>query len=132
MSLDSLEGGGLLYMRSVRLMLAVAIPVLALGDQLQQVVILSRHGVRSPLSTNASMAVYAAKQWPDWPVPPGYLTPHGKELMRILGGYYRDYYAHSGLLHTGRCDADEVYIWADTDERTLRTAEGLVAGIAPG
>lgn len=119
-------------MRSVRLMLAFAIPMLALGDQLQQVVILSRHGVRSPLSSNASMAVYAAKPWPDWPVPPGYLTPHGKELMRILGGYYRDYYAHAGLLHAGRCDGDEVYVWADTDERTLRTAEGLVAGIAPG
>ena len=38
-------------------------------SDLQFVVLLSRHGVRSPLLKNEEMAKYAAEPWPKWEVP---------------------------------------------------------------
>ena len=52
---------------------------------LQMVVILSRHGVRSPLSAGADLDKFSAAPWPKWEVAPGILTAHGYELMKIFG-----------------------------------------------
>jgi 4-phytase / acid phosphatase len=65
--------------------------------ELLSTVIVSRHGVRSPIAGTPSLARIAADPWPSWPVPPGYLTPRGAELARLLGVYYRDHYAAQGL-----------------------------------
>jgi hypothetical protein len=46
-------------------------------SKLAYVVILSRHGVRSPIATNEALKQYAAEPWPNWRVPPGELTEHG-------------------------------------------------------
>jgi 4-phytase/acid phosphatase len=102
-------------------------------EQLKFVLVLSRHGVRSPTWTNARLDQYAKKPWPQWPVEPGILTPHGKQLMTYFGAYYRTYFAQLGLLSTEGCaDASHVYLWADTDERTRESARGLADGMLPG
>jgi 4-phytase / acid phosphatase len=103
------------------------------GEQLKFVLVLTRHGVRSPTWTNARLDEYAKQAWPQWPVEPGMLTPHGKQLMTYFGAYYRAYFAQLGLLSSEGCaEASRVYLWADTDERTRETARGLADGMFPG
>jgi 4-phytase/acid phosphatase len=100
---------------------------------LQMVVVLSRHGVRAPLTSQAELDKYSAAPWPKWKVAPGIQTPHGNELITILGGWDRSYWSAEGLLApTGCGDAHRVTIVADTDQRTLETGKALSAGIFPG
>lgn len=99
-------------------------------DKLKLVVIVTRHGVRSPLGL---MEGTSQKPWPtmqDWGVKCcGDLTPRGEVLIQRMGSYYRSYYKSQGLFLPGRCPAEQVYIWADNEERTVRTAESLAKGL---
>jgi 4-phytase/acid phosphatase len=106
-------------------------PQAAAAPQLRSVVIITRHGVRSPTDP-AELTPYSARPWPVWEVPPGYLTPHGAEAMTHFGAAYRTLYASQGVLPRSGCPAPEsVYVWADTDERTKATARALLDGLAP-
>jgi 4-phytase/acid phosphatase len=97
---------------------------------LQLVVMLSRHGVRSPLSTSAQ---YAAAPWPAWDVPPGYLTAHGYQLMKLFGTWDRAQFSRENLFAaTGCADAAHVSIIADSDQRTRETGKALAEGMFPG
>jgi len=100
--------------------------------ELLSTVIVSRHGVRSPIAGTPSLASIAADPWPSWPVPPGHLTPRGAELARLLGVYYRDHYAAQGLLPAQGCPPPgAVFAWADLDQRTRMTAQSLLDGMFP-
>ena len=64
---------------------------------------------------------------------PGYLTPHGYELMRLFGAYDRVKLADEGLLAPAGCDdATRVTILADSDQRTRETGKALAEGLMPG
>lgn len=79
------------------------------------------------------MNSYAAQPWPNWSVPPGNLTSHGHELLTKFGGFDREWLAASGLLSLAGCaDAPEVYIWADTAERTIESGHAMAEGLLPG
>ena len=105
----------------------------ARGEELKFVAIVTRHGVRPPTVANAQIDPYAAEPWPKWDVPPGYLTAHGRALMKLFGAYDRAQFARAGLFTPSGCaDAGHVYFWADTDERTIETGRALVEGMLPG
>jgi 4-phytase / acid phosphatase len=100
---------------------------------LEYVVMLSRHGVRSPLGAPGALDKFSALPWPAWEVAPGILTPHGHQLMKLFGAWDRTKFAAAGLLApTGCADAAHVTIIADTDERTRETGESLAEGMLPG
>src|SRR5271165_7113429 len=100
--------------------------LLSAEPRLKYVVIVNRHGVRSPTWDAARLNQYSAQPWPDWGVPPGDLTPHGRKLVGILGSYYREWLAGEHFLNRNGCgDANRIYIWADTDQRTLETGRAL-------
>jgi 4-phytase/acid phosphatase len=101
-------------------------------EQLEFVVILTRHGVRSPTWTTERLNQLSTQEWPDWGVPPGFLTPHGRKLMELFGAYDRAYLSHAGLLSSKGCeDAGRLFIWANTDQRTLETGRALASGMFP-
>ena len=103
------------------------------GGELKFVVIVSRHGVRPPLWTDEQLNQYSSQPWPKWDVPPGHLTSHGATLLKLFGAYDRAQFAKAGLLSAKGCaDADKVYFWADTDERTISTARAMSEGMLPG
>ncbi len=103
------------------------------GAELKYVVIVTRHGVRSPTWEAARLNQYSAEPWPTWSVPPGNLTPHGRTLMVLMGAYYREWLAGEHLLQRSGCqDAARVYIHADKDQRTVETAKALAESILPG
>ena len=102
-------------------------------ERLKFVLVLTRHGVRSPTWTNDRLNEYSRDPWPKWEVDPGELTPHGKMLMTQFGAYYRAWFADRGLLSADGCsDAGAAYIGGDTDNRTIDTAQSLVQGLLPG
>ncbi|MGA8796106.1 MAG: histidine-type phosphatase [Candidatus Cybelea sp.] len=101
-------------------------------SQLRMVIVVSRHGVRSPTHPTELQA-YAAQTWPAWPGKPGNLTEHGAVLMQQFGAYYRRTYGASlGIGESGCPPAGSVFVWADVDQRTRATGDAILAGLAPG
>jgi 4-phytase / acid phosphatase len=95
------------------------------------VVLITRHGVRSP-GDPKELTPYSARPWPTWEVGPGKLTPHGAALMRQFGVYYRRFYAAAGLIPDSGCPAaGSAFFWADVDERTVDTGKAIVDGMFP-
>jgi len=115
------------------LLLAV-LPAGGAGEpELKYVVIVSRHGVRSPTWDKTRLDAYTTEPWPAWEVPPGNLTPHGRKLIELIGAYYRQWLAGEHLLRTGGCaDARRIYIHADKEQRTMETGRAFAESLAPG
>jgi 4-phytase / acid phosphatase len=100
---------------------------------LQLVVVLSRHGVRAPIGAADLYGKYAAAPWPAWDVPPGYLTAHGYQLMKLFGAWDRMQFSSENLFAPAGCaDAAHVSIVADSDQRTRETGKALAEGMFPG
>ncbi|MDN6073577.1 MAG: histidine-type phosphatase, partial [Enterobacterales bacterium] len=100
------------------------------GYQLEKVVILSRHGVRAPTKMTQTMRDVTPNAWPEWPVNLGYITPRGEHLVSLMGGFYRQKFQQLGILSKDRCPtANDVYVWADVDQRTRKTGEAFLAGL---
>lgn len=104
----------------------------ASGYQVEKVVILSRHGVRAPTKMTQTMHDVTPNTWPEWPVKLGYITPRGEHLISLMGGFYREKFQQQGILSQENCPTpNSVYVWADVDQRTLKTGEAFLAGLAP-
>ncbi len=91
-------------------------------------VLLMRHGVRPPTHEPALDPSIAPEAWPAWDVPPGDLTPHGAQAISLVAAFDRTYFA--ALAPAGACPSLSIY--ADVDERTVKTGEAYAAGFAPG
>ncbi|MDE1148899.1 MAG: histidine-type phosphatase [Azospirillaceae bacterium] len=100
---------------------------------LERVVMLTRHGVRSPTKGPAELRRLSDQDWPTWPVGRGILTPHGADTIRQLGTYLGDAYRRRGLLGGDRCPATgAVFAWGDSgDQRTRASAQALLDGLVP-
>ena len=104
----------------------------ASGYQVEKVVILSRHGVRAPTKMTQTMRDVTPNTWPEWPVKLGYITPRGEHLISLMGGFYRERFQQQGILSQDNCPTpNSVDVWADVDQRTLKTGEAFLAGLAP-
>jgi 4-phytase/acid phosphatase len=103
------------------------------AERLRLVVILSRHGVRSPTWTQAKLNAYSALPWPAWSVAPGELTPHGFELLKDFGAFDGAELRAEGLFGAEGCaDAALTTVYADTDQRTIASGKALAEGLFPG
>jgi 4-phytase/acid phosphatase len=110
-----------------------AAPAVSRDADLQLVVVLSRHGVRSPIGARDLYGKYAAAPWAEWDVAPGYLTAHGYQLMKLFGAWDRTEFSSENLFAPAGCaDAAHVSIIADSDQRTRETGKALAEGMFPG
>lgn len=96
------------------------------GWVLDRVVVVMRHGVRPPTKAQALPDGMAAEPWPSWDVGWGELSHHGEQAVTLLGAFDRARYA--SLLEPG---CPSIRAVADTDQRTVRTAEVYVAALLP-
>jgi 4-phytase/acid phosphatase len=99
----------------------------------ERIVVVMRHGIRPPIESPPMPITLAPGPWPAWPVPSGYLTPHGAAAITLLGAYERQLFAGSGLWPASGCLSPHmVTLYADTDERTEATGVALASGLSPG
>ncbi len=100
------------------------------GDRLCEVMVVSRHGVRSPTTPLSEIAPFSDQAWPRWPVAPGLLTPHGRILMVLMGRYYSARFRAEGLWDgQPAAQAEAIYACSDDAQRTIASAEALAEGV---
>lgn len=109
---------------------ALAQPPAKTDLRVDRVVMLMRHGVRPPTKAPPMPAGTAAEAWPEWPVQPGYLTPHGADALRRLAAADRAGFLAEGLMQRSGCA--RVRVVADSDQRTIATGDVWAAAVAPG
>lgn len=101
--------------------------------QLKEVVVLSRHNIRAPLSgKNSVLGKVTSHEWTDWSANASELTLRGGVLETMMGQYFRKWLEAEGLFEEGQCPTvDDVYIYANSMQRTIATAEYFQAGFMP-
>ena len=117
-------------------MLTVA-PALAEAGQtgytLDRVVVLSRHNIRSPLSTGGSMLnEITPHEWFEWTSKSSELSLRGAMLETLMGQYFRLWLEDQGLFPENYQPEDgAVRFYANAKQRTLATARYFSAGLLP-
>ena len=103
------------------------------GLQLEKVVMVVRHGLRSPLADEAPVGTMARAPWPEWNVPESHLTARGYTGMQLLGSYDREAYAARGLFEALGCpQPGSIRIRSSTAQRAIESGKALAQGFAPG
>jgi len=110
---------------------AAARPQAPLGLRVDRVVVVMRHGIRPPTKAQPMPQGVARDPWPGWPIAPGWLTAHGAVAVEAIASSDRAVFASAGLLPAHGCAA-KVALLADSDQRTIATAEHYARGIVPG
>ena len=104
------------------------------GDyQLKQVVVLSRHNIRAPLSTTGSALDQATPHtWIDWTANASELTMRGGAQETMMGGYVRKWLEAEGLIPENyRPESGAVRFYANGKQRTMATAQYFSSGMLP-
>lgn len=102
------------------------------GLTLERVVMLMRHGTRTPTKDPAIPVNYADRSWPAWSVDYGLLTPRGMDGVRLLAASDRAYYRRAGLLPRDGCPSGGIAAKASWKDRAIDTGEAYLAVFAPG
>jgi 4-phytase/acid phosphatase len=110
-----------------------ATPPPGAGWTLERAVFLLRHGLRTPLETEAAITGLNDQPLPSWKEPPSHLTSHGVEATRLLGSYLRQWAVTEQILPDQGCpDQGAIDIWTNSAARTIATGDAIAKGLAPG
>lgn len=100
--------------------------------QLRQVILVSRHNLRTPLMREHTF-LPDDKPVPQWNEAVGELTTKGGVLEVYMGHYLRQWLAQQGLTPAAGCPApDSVFAYANAIQRTRATARFFLDGAWPG
>ena len=101
--------------------------------QLKEVVVMSRHNIRSPLTSGGAAHVRVTPhQWFAWTSPSSQLSLRGGVLETEMGQFFRKWLVGEGLLPDNcRPEGGEVLFYANSRQRTFATAKYFSAGFLP-
>ena len=101
--------------------------------KLKEVVVMSRHNIRSPLSSGgAAYQRVTPHTWFAWYSPGSQLSLRGGVLETEMGQFFRKWVVEEGLLPDNyRPEGDEVLFYANSRQRTFATAKYFSAGFLP-
>jgi len=101
--------------------------------ELKEVVIMSRHNIRSPLSSSgAAYQRVTPHKWFAWSSPSSQLSLRGGVLETEMGQFFRKWVVDEGLLPENyRPEGDEVLFCSNSRQRTFATAKYFSAGFLP-
>ena len=101
--------------------------------QLKEVVVMSRHNIRSPLTSGgAAYMRVTPHEWFKWTSPSSQLSLRGGVLETEMGQFFRKGVVGEGLLPDNyRPEGDEVLFYANSRQRTFATAKYFSAGFLP-
>ena len=99
----------------------------------EEMVILSRHNIRSPLSAPGSvLSRITPHAWFDWSSAPGELSLRGGALEMEMGQFFREWLISEGFFEKNAVPtADDVRFYANSIQRTRATARAFAAGMFP-
>ena len=99
----------------------------------EEMVILSRHNIRSPLSGPGSvLSRITPHEWFDWSSAPGELSLRGGALEMEMGQFFREWLVGEGFFaKDGIPEAGSVRFYANSIQRTRATARAFAAGMFP-
>ncbi len=100
--------------------------------ELKEVVVMSRHNIRSPLSSGADYQRVSPYEWFAWTSPGSQLSLRGGVLETEMGQFFRKWVVEAGLLPDNhRPMGNEVLFYANSRQRTFATAKYFSAGFLP-
>ena len=101
--------------------------------ELKEVVVMSRHNIRSPLTSGgAAYQRVTPHTWFKWSSPSSQLSLRGGVLETEMGQFFRQWVVSEGLLPDNyRPEGDEVLFYANSRQRTFTTAKYFSAGFLP-
>lgn len=100
---------------------------------LKQVVVLSRHNIRSPLSGRRStLQRITPHEWYQWSSAPSELSLCGGALETMMGQYFRKWLVSEGLMQENEIPAEgTMRFYANSLQRTIATAQYFSSGMLP-
>jgi len=103
------------------------------GYTLKQVVVLSRHNIRAPLSgAGSTLDTMTPYDWFEWSSEASQLSVRGGTLETEMGQYFRKWLEAEGLFAPNYQPEDgAVRIYANAKQRTIATAQFFLAGLLP-
>ena len=101
--------------------------------ELKEVVVMSRHNIRSPLTSGGAAYMRVTPyEWFKWTSPSSQLSLRGGVLETEMGQFFRKWVVSAGLLPDNyRPVGDEVLFYANSRQRTFATAKYFSAGFLP-
>ena len=124
------------------LLLGVTLSAFAQGNRhdgfrerysLKQVVVLSRHNIRSPLSGRGStIQRITPHEWHQWSSAPSELSLRGGALETMMGQYFRKWLVSEGMMKENEIPAEgTMRFYANSLQRTIATAQYFSSGMLP-
>ena len=103
------------------------------GYKLEQVVVLSRHNIRSPLSgAGSALGTITPHEWFSWSSNPSELSLRGGILETEMGQFFRKWLEENGLFPENyHPDGNAVRIYSNSKQRTIATSRYFTAGLLP-
>ena len=100
---------------------------------LKQVVVLSRHNIRSPLSRKRStLQRITPHEWYHWSSAPSELSLRGGASETMMGQYFRKWLVSEGLMRENEIPAEgTMRFYANSLQRTIATAQYFSSGMLP-
>ena len=100
---------------------------------LKQVVMLSRHNIRSPLSGRQSaLQRITPHEWYHWSSAPSELSLRGGALETMMGQYFRKWLVSEGLMKENEIPSEgTMRFYANSLQRTIATAQYFSSGMLP-
>ena len=100
---------------------------------LKQVVVLSRHNIRSPLSgRHSTLQRITPHEWYPWSSAPSELSLRGGALETMMGQYFRKWLVSEGLMRENEIPAEgTMRFYANSLQRTIATAQYFSSGMLP-
>ena len=101
--------------------------------ELKGVVLMSRHNIRSPLTSGgAAYKRVTPHEWFKWTSPSSQLSLRGGVNETMMGQFFRQWVVSEGLLPDNyRPEDNEVLFYANSRQRTFATAKYFSAGFLP-
>lgn len=103
------------------------------GYTMEQMTVLSRHNIRSPLTGEGStLGKLTPHQWFNWTAKSSELSLLGGQLETLNGQYFKRFLEKENFIPENWVpEKDETYFYANSYQRTIATAQYFSSGMLP-
>ena len=102
---------------------------------LEQLVVLSRHNIRSPMVSKNSVLTRLTNsdyQWYPWEGAPSTLTPRGERLEKKMGAFFREWLEKKDFLSHYSADNQAFRFYSNAKQRCIKTSQSFSGALLPG